>query len=146
MRRVLHEGQMPRPLREKATRKSWPHSGQRARAKPIGQDAALPIAPELALHVARYRVPIAFTRQREVGRQVAESSKSGADCSERIWRNNLGDNTRDFKLQTIWPPLAGGPAPVGTAPGAGVGGRYPQAARRAAGWGVASPLRLGGCS
>ena len=34
MRRVLHEGYTPRPLQEKVTRKSCPHSSQRARAKP----------------------------------------------------------------------------------------------------------------
>ena len=34
MRRALHEGQPPRPWQEKATRKSWPHAGHRARAKP----------------------------------------------------------------------------------------------------------------
>ena len=33
MRRVLHEGHTPRPLQEKATRKSCPQSSQRARAK-----------------------------------------------------------------------------------------------------------------
>ena len=38
----------------------------------VGQDAALEIASEFALHVAGYRVPIAvaFARQREVGLQV----------------------------------------------------------------------------
>jgi hypothetical protein len=34
LRRVVHEGQMPRPLQENATRKSWPQPVQRARAKP----------------------------------------------------------------------------------------------------------------
>jgi hypothetical protein len=34
MRRVLHDGQMPRPLQEKAIRKSCPHSPRRALAKP----------------------------------------------------------------------------------------------------------------
>lgn len=33
MRRVVHEGQTPRPLQEKATLKSCPQSSQRARAK-----------------------------------------------------------------------------------------------------------------
>lgn len=32
MRRVLNEGQTPRPLQEKATKKSCPQSSQRARA------------------------------------------------------------------------------------------------------------------
>jgi len=38
----------------------------------VGQDAALQIASQFALHVAGYRVPIAvaFPRQREVGLQV----------------------------------------------------------------------------
>lgn len=34
MRRVVQEGHRSRPLQEKATRKSWPRSPQRARAKP----------------------------------------------------------------------------------------------------------------
>jgi hypothetical protein len=34
IRRALHDGHSPRPLQEKATRKSCPQSGQRARAKP----------------------------------------------------------------------------------------------------------------
>ena len=34
MRRALHEGQSPRPLQEKAIRRSCPHSPHRARAKP----------------------------------------------------------------------------------------------------------------
>jgi hypothetical protein len=34
MRRVLHEGQTPRPLQEKATKKSAPQLSQRTRAKP----------------------------------------------------------------------------------------------------------------
>jgi hypothetical protein len=34
MRRVLHDGQTPRPLQEKATKKSSPQSSHRARAKP----------------------------------------------------------------------------------------------------------------
>jgi hypothetical protein len=34
MRRVLHDGQTPRPLQEKATKKSSPQSSQRTRAKP----------------------------------------------------------------------------------------------------------------
>jgi len=34
MRRVLQDGQTPRPLHENAIRKSWPQSPQRARAKP----------------------------------------------------------------------------------------------------------------
>jgi hypothetical protein len=38
----------------------------------VGQDAALQVASQFALHVAGYRVPIAvaFARQREVGLQV----------------------------------------------------------------------------
>lgn len=35
-----------------------------------GQDAALQVAAQLALHVAGYRVPVALARQREVGLQV----------------------------------------------------------------------------
>ena len=34
MRRVLHEGQPPRPWQEKAIRKSWPPWSHRALAKP----------------------------------------------------------------------------------------------------------------
>jgi hypothetical protein len=34
MRRVVQEGQKPRPLQEKATRVSSPHEAQRTRAKP----------------------------------------------------------------------------------------------------------------
>ena len=34
IRRVLHEGQTPRPLQKKATRKSSPQSSHRPRAKP----------------------------------------------------------------------------------------------------------------
>jgi hypothetical protein len=34
IRRVLHDGQMPRPLQLEAIRKSCPHSSRRARAKP----------------------------------------------------------------------------------------------------------------
>lgn len=37
MRGVLHEGQTPRPLQEKATRKSCSQSAQRARAKPCAK-------------------------------------------------------------------------------------------------------------
>lgn len=39
IRRVLHEGQTPRPLQEKATRKSSPQSSQRTRAKPWANSA-----------------------------------------------------------------------------------------------------------
>jgi hypothetical protein len=34
MRRAAHEGQTPRPLQKKATKKSCPQSSLRARAKP----------------------------------------------------------------------------------------------------------------
>ncbi len=46
--------------------------GAAGAAEAIGQDAALQVASQLALHVAGYRVPIAlaFARQREVGLQV----------------------------------------------------------------------------
>ena len=37
IRRVLHEGQMPRPLQEKAIRRSWPQSSHRARANPCAR-------------------------------------------------------------------------------------------------------------
>jgi len=38
MRRVVQEGQKPRPLQEKATSNSSPHEVQRTRAKPRRQD------------------------------------------------------------------------------------------------------------
>jgi hypothetical protein len=34
LRRVVQDGHRPRPLQEKATRKSWPQVSQYARAKP----------------------------------------------------------------------------------------------------------------
>jgi hypothetical protein len=43
MRRVVQDGHRPRPLQEKATRKSWPQSSQ---------DPALQVGAQLALDVA----------------------------------------------------------------------------------------------
>jgi len=50
MRRVLHDGRTPRPLQEKALRKSWPQSPQRA-GEAVREDATFEIAPEHALGV-----------------------------------------------------------------------------------------------
>ena len=48
MRRVLHEGQTPRPLQEKATRKSCPQSSHRARAKPWAKMPLVALPVKLA--------------------------------------------------------------------------------------------------
>jgi hypothetical protein len=53
MRRPPHDGQKPRRLQLKASSLSWPHSPQRSRRKPWGQDAAFEEGVELVLDEPR---------------------------------------------------------------------------------------------
>jgi hypothetical protein len=63
----------------------------------VGQDAALQVAAQLALHVAGYRVPIAlaFARQSEVGLQVL--------LDEAVEDSLLGVTTGvDSRAASLW--------------------------------------------
>ncbi len=57
MRRPPHDGQNPLRLHENATSRSWPHASQctrreQAKLASVGQDAALEVGADLALHEA----------------------------------------------------------------------------------------------
>lgn len=57
MRRPPQEGQKPLRLHENATSRSWPHASQctrreQAKLASVGQDAALEVGADLALHEA----------------------------------------------------------------------------------------------
>ena len=53
MRRVLHEGHTPRPLQEKAIRRSCFALRAAGTGETVGENAALKIAAEVALDVTR---------------------------------------------------------------------------------------------
>ena len=71
----------------------------------VGQDAALQVASQFALHVAGYRVPIAVAvaRQREVGLQVL--------LDEPVEDGLLGATTGvDSRAASLWTGGHGGSA------------------------------------
>ena len=70
--RTSSRGTQPTPRAEKGDQEVTATLDAAGTGEAVGQDAALQIASQFALHVAGYRVPIAvaFPRQREVGLQV----------------------------------------------------------------------------
>jgi hypothetical protein len=66
MRRPPQDGQKPRRLHEKGTRRSWPQSSQCRRRKPQGEDAATQEGAEFLLDEVRRR-PLAGSRPGEEG-------------------------------------------------------------------------------
>jgi hypothetical protein len=97
MRRVLHDGQIPRPLRVKAIRKSCPHSSQRARAKPYAKSAGAGAAQAGAEIVARQReLDLEVQRKLDEEKRRPEEGLRKHVSGEQALRLRGQDHLSDF--------------------------------------------------